>query len=105
MNVATHIDFCGERFPRNPQDIARDTWIGEQLPARVAALEAQDKALAEAFGDVSWTHLPGALDAFRSGDAIEFLRLVREAVEIELASAADLALQEEAYARYPEAAA
>ena len=103
--VATHIEFCGMRIPRDPVDIARDQWIANRLPVAVAALEQQDKPLSDAFNDVDWRKNPAVLDAYRSGDAIEFLRLVRKLVTAELSNAAEMSIEDEAYARYPEAAA
>ena len=98
--VATHIEFCGVRFARDPADIARDQWIAEQLPVRVAALAATDKALVRAFGGV--TASPAMLDAYRVGDDAELGRRMRAAIESELANAAELELDEDAYERFPE---
>ena len=98
--VATHIEFGGLRFPRDPADIARDQWIAEQLPVRVAALAATDKALVRAFGGVIAS--PAMLDAYRGGDDAELGRRMRAAVESELANAAELDLDEDAYERFPE---
>lgn len=100
--VATHFDFCGERWPRDPQDIARDQWIAERLPVVVAAMEQQDDQLVRAFDDVIWNRKPAVLDAYRANDAGEFLRLVRELVGDELACDAEMQLDEEAFARFPE---
>lgn len=100
--VATHIEFGGLRFPRDPADIARDQWIAERTPVVVAALEAQDAALSDAFADVDWLRHPSALDAYRTDDAAEFLRIVRGLVRAELANDADCDIENEAYARFPE---
>ena len=102
--VATHIEFCGMRLPRDPIDIARDQWIANRLPVVVASLEQQDKPLSDAFADVNWLTNPAVLDAYRSGDAIEFMRLVRKLVTAELENDAETSVEDEAYARYPEAA-
>lgn len=99
--VRTHHDFCGARFPRDPQDIARDRWMAEQLPVRVAALAAQDGPLTHAMDDARATH--AMLDAFRANDDAELGRLYREATLERLANAADLALEEDAFKRFPEA--
>ena len=98
--VATHIEFCGVQFPRDPADIARDQWIAEQLPVRVAALAATDKALVRAFGGVIAAQ--AMLDAYRGGDDADLGRRMRAAVESELANAAELDLDEDAYERFPE---
>lgn len=98
--VPTHMEFCGVLFERPPQDIARDRWMAEQLPARVAARAATDKGLALAFGGVIPS--PAMLDAYRSGDDAELGRRMRAAVESELANAAELDLDEDAYERFPE---
>lgn len=102
LTVRTHNELCGVRFQRDPQDIARDQWMAERLPVVVAAMEQSDAQLARGFDDVRWS--APILDAYRAGDALEFLRLVQNAVRQELAHDADLAVEEEAYERFPEGA-
>lgn len=98
--VATTFTFCGMQFPRNPTDVARDRWIEQQLPLTVAALEASDKALTAAFADMRVS--PALLDAYRGSDDATLARIVRAAVRAALAEEADLQLQDDAYARFPE---
>lgn len=102
LDVRTHYDMCGIPLERDPQDIARDRWMAERLPVVVAAMEQQDPQLARGLDDVTWT--APLLDAYRAGDALEFLRLVQNAVRKELANDADIAIEAEAYERFPEGA-
>lgn len=81
---------------------ARNKWIADNLPLRVRALEVADKSLTSGFDDMRVT--PALLDAYRSGDDAELGRIVRDAVRAALADDADLDLEEEAAARFEEAA-
>jgi len=81
---------------------ARERFITERLPVKVAELRENDAMLARCAHEARCFEQPSVLAAFRNRDAIELLRLLELAVGGMLESRADWLLGEEAEEQFPE---
>jgi hypothetical protein len=97
--VSPFFEFCGVRFRKSPEWIARDEYIAQRVPEQVAHMETQDVDLRKAFGGVVLDSAD-LMAAYRAGDDAALGRLVKALVRKELTDEAEWLVEDEAEERF-----